>query len=259
MKEQVAIQSLLHSQLLAIQSRNASFSLRSFAGKVGVHVGALSSIMSGKRKVSRDLAERITRSLLPDPQKRMEILDLFPERRKSVDRSGGEVVPPRYAELEAAQFKAIAEWEHYAVLSLMNCRDFEDSPDWIAGRLGITEFRASEVLRRLFTVGLIRWGEGHRLERTHQAVRTSDDMADLSLRKSHEVTLDLAKESLERDAIHERDFTYVTMAIDPRNIGVAKEMVRKFQDEIAEVLESGERTEVYRFATQLIPFTRLGK
>ena len=256
MKEQLAIQNLLRAGFVEMQTKNPRSSLRSFAQKVDIHVGALSSIMNGKRNVSRDMAERITRRLLLDPQKRTEILELFPEkRRKKVDPEAE--LTPRYLELEATQFKMIAEWEHFAVLSLMNCADFQDDEANIAQRLGLTPTRVEEVLRGLFGAALIRVNAQGKLERTHLSVRSSDDTINLSLRKSHEVTLDLARDSLHRDGIHERDFTYVTMAVDPRNFSVAKEMIRKFQDELSEVLEAGDRTEVYRFSTQLFPMTKL--
>lgn len=259
MKEQLAIQTLLRSHLVELQSKNPQYSLRSYAGKVGVHVGALSSIINGKRNVSRDLAERIARRLLIDPQKRSELLELFPERKRKLKTDSSQTVTPRYLELEATKFKMIAEWEHYAVLSLMNTKDFQDDFQWISNRLGITEARSIEVIKRLLDVGLIKRNENDKLVRTQVSVRSSDDTVNLSLRKSHESTLDLARESLNRDGIHERDFGYVTMAIDPRNISVAKEMIRKFQDELSEVLESGNQTEVYRFSTQLFPMTKLNK
>lgn len=258
MKEQIAIQNLLRSNLLELQSKNSSYSLRSFASKVGVHVGALSSIMNGKRNVSRDLAERIARRLLVDPQTRTELIEMFPQKKFRKEQTN-ERTSPRYLELEATTFKMIAEWEHYAVLSLMNTKDFTDDFSWIANRLGITETRAIEVLKRLLDVGLIKRDQDDKLVRVSSSVRSSDDTVNLSLRKSHDVTLELASESLSRDGIYERDFTYVTMAIDPKQISVAKEMIRKFQDDLSEVLESGNRTEVYRFSTQLFPMTKLQK
>lgn len=213
--------------------------------------------MNGKRNVSRDLAERIVRRLLLDPQKRMELLELFPEKKNRSRSKDPTPMKTSPLELEASQFKMIAEWEHYAVLSLMNCNDFVDRPEWIAERLGISATKVVNVLRRLLDLNLIKNDDSGKLIRTHHSVRSSDDTVNLSLRKSHEVTLGLAQESLNRDGIHERDFTYVTMAIDPNNISVAKEMIRRFQDELSDVLESGNRTEVYRFSTQLFPFTKL--
>jgi hypothetical protein len=67
-KEQVAIQNILREKLAEIQRQNARYSLRAYAKKVGVHVGALTYIMNGKRNVSRDLTERINRRLLLGPQ-----------------------------------------------------------------------------------------------------------------------------------------------------------------------------------------------
>jgi uncharacterized protein (TIGR02147 family) len=259
MKEQTAIQHLLRTHFVDLQSKNPSYSLRSYAKKVDVHVGALSSIMNGKRNVSRELAERIARKLLIDPQKRTELLTMFPEKRAYKRAQEKVQEGPRYLEVEASQFKMISEWEHYAVLSLMNCADFTDEPVWISKRLGITENRTLEVLKRLLDLQLIKRNAEDKLVRTQSAIRSSDDTVNLSLRKSHEVTLDLAKESLNRDGVHERDFTYVTMAIDPRNISEAKERIRQFQDELSDLLESGNRTEVYRFSTQLIPFTKLNQ
>ncbi len=257
MKEQIAVQNLLRTYLVEIQSKNPNYSLRSYAGKVGIHVGALSSIMSGKRNVSRELAERISRNLLIDPQVRSELLDLFPKKRNIKRVPDEERLGSRYMEVEASQFKMISEWEHYAVLSLMNCNDFKDEPAWVALRLGISETRALEVLKRLLNLQLIKRNSEDKLIRAHTSIRSSDDTVNLSLRKSHEVGLDLAKESLNRDSVSQRDFTYVTMAIDPRNISEAKEMIRKFQDDLSDLLESGNPTEVYRFSTQLIPLTKL--
>jgi uncharacterized protein (TIGR02147 family) len=257
MKEQIAIQNLLRTHLVELQSKNPSYSLRSYAGKVGVHVGALSSIINGKRNVSRELAERIARKLLIDPQIRTELLSLFPEKKKKKMSEDQDQMGSRYLEIEASQFKMISEWEHYAVLSLMNCKDFVDSPSWISQRLGISETRALDVLKRLLDLQLIKRNSEDKLVRVRTSIRSSDDTVNLSLRKSHEVTLDLAKESLNRDSVHERDFTYVTMAIDPRNMSEAKEMIRKFQDDLSDLLESGSRTEVYRFSTQLFPLTKL--
>jgi len=257
MKEQIALQHLLRNNFVDLQTKNPSYSLRSYSKKVDVHVGALSSIMNGKRKVSRDLAERIARRLLLDPQKRTELLELFPEKKIKKTKEEAGLPEPRYLEIEASQFKMMAEWEHYAVLSLMNCHDFQDDSQWIAERLGISETRALEVIKRLLQLQFIKRNVSDKLVRVHSAVRSSDDTINLSLRKSHEVTLDLAKESLSRDSVHERDFTYVTMAINPNQLSVAKEMIRKFHDELAGVLETGKRTEVYRLSMQLFPFTKL--
>ena len=258
MEEQLTIQKLLRSHLLLAQGKNPKYSLRSYSRKVGIHAGALSSIMNGKRNVSREMAEKITRKLLVDPQERAEILNLFPEKRKY--RNTEEMqqdTGPSYLEIESSSFKLIAEWEHFAVLSLVKTTDFKNKYKWIADRLGITKFRAQEVVERLISLGFLELTDAGDLKRVKAKIRSSDETVDLSVRKSHEENLELAKESLQRDSIHERDFTIITMAVDPEKMSKAKEMIRKFQDDLSEVMEAGKKKEVYRLSIQLFPLSRL--
>lgn len=258
MNEQIAIQNLLRQKLAEIQRSNPSYSLRAYARKVGVHVGALSHILNGKRNVSRELAERISKRLMLDPQQRSEVLGLFPEKRKyKKPGASGEVLSPRYLEFNASQFKIASEWEHFAVMSLLNCEDFTDSPAWISKRLGISETRAKQVTERLLQLGLFERNEQGRLTRSKQSFRTCDDVADVSLKRHHEQGFELAKESLYRDDVLIRDFTSLTMAIDPEKLSTAKELIRKHQDELSDLLETGHRTEVYRLSVQLFPLSRI--
>lgn len=241
---------------MQLQGKNPRYSLRSYSTKVGIHSSTLSYIMNGKRNVSRKLAEKITRKLLLDPQKRSEILELFPLKKRI--RTEAAELKPRFLEIEASQFKMNSEWEHFAVLSLMNCQEFKNDTVWIAERLGITKDKAQQVIQRLIEVGIVRENDGV-LIRDKSPYRTSDDTVNLSVRKGHDENLDLAKESLHRDSIHERDFTHLTVAIDMKKIPLAKEMIRRFQDELMEAMECGDQTEVYRFTTQLFPLTKLIK
>lgn len=260
MEEQLAIQNLLRSQLLLAQSKNPKYSLRSYSKKLGIHVGALSYIINGKRNVSRSLAEKITRKLLVDPGKRAEILSLFPEKRKYQTVAQKEAAPePKFLQIEASEFRLIAEWEHYAVLNLIKTKDFQSDVAWIADRLGITATRTRDVIERLVILGFISKDINGNLSRVAAQLRSSDDTVDMSVRKSHDESLELARESLHRDEVKERDFTSITMAIDPAMIDAAKERIRKFQDEILDILCADEATEVYRMSVQLFPLTKLKK
>ena len=262
MNAQIAIQKLLQERLAEAQRTNPRFSIRAFAGKVGVHFAALSSILNGRRNVSRKLASRIADRLYLDPQQRAELLALFPqEKRVARGRAEGvtssEVLQPGYLQLGAQQFRIAAEWEHFAVMSLLQCSEYESTAEWIARRLNITETRARQVIQRLIELELVFIDETGSLKRSENNYRTPDDFADVSLKKSHEQTLDLARESIYRDSVEERDFTSVTVAVNPKNLRTAKELIRKFQDELCDKLEDGRRTEVYRLSVQLFPLTAL--
>ncbi len=283
MKEQLAIQTLMRNRYGELRAKNSSYSIRAFARKVGLNSGALSGIINGKRNVSAALARRICDRLMLDPQERMELLGLFPEKRnyqrspsvqgsheslgvsklsESSETPGfheGDERPleATYLQLSAAQFRIVAEWQHFAILALMRTEGFSSDVHWIAKKLRLSQTKAEQAISRLISIGTVEKSTDGTLTRASKKFRTTDDIADVSVRRSHEENFDLLKASLERDSVKERDFTHDTLAIDPKNIGMAKELIRKFQDEFAKLVESGNRTEVYRLSMQFFPLSNL--
>lgn len=55
----------------------------------------------------------------------------------------------------------------------------------------------------------------------------------------------------------DREFTFITMAVDKSKMIEAKAMIREFRDKLCAYLEEGEKTEVYELAIQLFPRTKL--
>ena len=92
-------------------------------------------------------------------------------------------------------------------MSLARCEDFGGRAEWIATRLGLTPTRSRQVVERLLQLGLFTLDATGKLSRSEKSYRTSDDVADLSLKRHHEQSLELVKESLFRDDITIRDFT----------------------------------------------------
>ena len=86
-----------------------------------------------------------------------------------------------------------------------------------------------------------------------EALCTTTDVADISIRKAHFESLELARMSLERDAIDERDFSHITMAIDKKRIPEAKRRIREFRRSLCEFLEGGDKEKVYRLNVQIFP------
>ncbi len=253
---QLAIQRLLSEKLGEIKAKNPSYSLRAFAKRSGLSSGALSQILSGKRKVSWKIAERLSETLALDPQERSEVLGQFPERRRHLSPELSRA-QDQYLQLSADQYKAIGEWQHFALLSLLNVHDFQNDVGWIARRLGLPTKTASQALERLKRLGLVETTESGSLRRTQGRIRSSDDIASASLRRAHSANLTLAQEKLESVDVENRDYTAITMAIDPSQLPQAKELIRKFQDELASLLESGTKSEVYKLCVQLFPLTNL--
>jgi uncharacterized protein (TIGR02147 family) len=248
MVEQQALQRTLHAQFQAAQLKNPAFSLRAFAKRLGLAHSALSEILNGKRRVSLKLAKRLLERSDIDPQKSRAILKLF-------DRDQ-ETSAAAYTPLDMEQFKIISEWFHFAILSLAETSDFRDEPAWIADRLNIRTRDAEQALKRLEDLAFLKRGKSGKLKASGIQYTTSDDVKSLALRRCHAQNLELAKNALETVEISERDFTSLTLALDPEQLPLAKKLIRKFQDEFEATLPSKRKLEVYKLCMQFFPLSQ---
>lgn len=248
---QDALRAALHDR----RARNSRYSLRSFAKSVGMHPAALSEVLNGKRRVSRVTAAAVLRRLpmtLHDIERIVETLAVTKQKLTLIEKRAMRQV----AEVKADQYGLIAEWQCYAILSLVACRDFDDDPEWIARRLGISAKVARESLLRLRRLGLVKRSRSGRLKCTHAAVTSSEDVLDAAIRRSHAESLELAHTALSSIDVMMREFTAVTLAMDPRDVPAAKTMIREFRDRFMTILEAGQKRAVFRMCVQFFPLTK---
>lgn len=254
----MAVQKLLQARMLEAKAKNPSFSLRAFAGKIGISPAMVSRVLSGERQVSRKLIQKIMNALMLDPEERAAVLARFPASKKRRDLRQVDAVDPSYLQLTADHFRMISEWHYFAILSLFKTKNFKSEPAWIAARLGLNLSTVTQSLERLKRLELICETKDGGLQRNSSRFQTTDDVVDLSIRKAHFETLELARKSLESDPVERRDFTSLTLAFPSERMGEAKALIRKFQDEFDSTFEanSGPKDEVYRLWTSLFPLTK---
>jgi transcriptional regulator with XRE-family HTH domain len=233
--------------------RHPNYSIRAFAKKAGVSPATLSLLLQGKRKISRKLAKSLSEKLNFDPQERAEVFGAYlPKPRNSQIL----LLDPEYIQLTMDQFQLIGDWRAFAILNLIQTINFKNDPHWIAERLGLDLKETKETITRLKRLGMIEEKNG-KLSRTAAKYRTTDDVANSSLRKSHAQTLELAMRSLENEPVERRDFTWITLTFDPSKMDETKTLIRKFQDDLMLLNETNvQPTEVYRLAVQFFPLTK---
>src|ERR1700722_8681225 len=100
--EQINLRKKMMENLVEIQTKNPSYTLRAYAKKLRMSHSALSEILRGKRRVSKKLAERIVDRLNLDPKEAAHVIGSF--------RSGQKI--PRegllYHELSFEHFKVVS-------------------------------------------------------------------------------------------------------------------------------------------------------
>ena len=266
MTAQTAIQNKIGERLAEARFKNPAFSIRAFSKRLGVSPTTLSRILNGRRSVSAKLATQLIERLGLSPIEAQKILSLFPVRRqyRRSELSEDDSTTQQSLILTMDQYHVVSEWFHFGLRALLRTKDAQSSrkhcePKWLAKRLGINPSEAAKAIERLLRLEMIERLPDGRLRATDVSFHSIDGVSSASIRQNHAQHLELARASLERDSVESRDFTNLVIAINPKKISEAKEVIRKFRKKIETVLEdesTGPKQEVYSLAIQLFPLTQ---
>lgn len=262
----------LQEELLLRQKRNPRYSARAMARDLSISAPFFSQILSGQRELSEDRAHAIASKLPWSRRKREAFTQLTrlenvqdPRLREQILRSVNELMAmargkthSSLRKLRIDEFKIVSDWYHMAIYELTETKGFKNEPEWIANRLGISPRQAETAVARLLQVHLLECDQAGCLRKTKSGCKMGA-VPSQAIRNLHDQQLTLAKSALVVQNPSDRDFSGTTMCIDPKKLPRAKAMIRKFHDELMKFLESGERTTVFHFASQLYQLDKNGK
>ena len=233
------------------KQKNARWSQRAYAAKIGLSSGALSEIFQGKRSLSPQLKKKISSKLQLSPMEESEFFEEELPNHLKTHRL-------EYFKLTTDQFHLISDWWHYAILNLMNTKGFKPNNVWISERLGLSTNTINEAWERLIRLNLIK-KDGKKFIRTFNRLETSDELLNLSVQKSHIQDLELIEKSITQVKPEFRDHTSMTVVVNKKSIAKAKELIRLFQDRFSEETEVNDGDEVYKLSVSFFPLTQITK
>lgn len=244
------LRQLLQSELSHRRNRNSLYSLRAFARDLGIGVGSISEVMSGKRELSKKNILKVLQNLNLTTEQKAELL--------KTDEKSVKPVQDEHQLLLEDQFKLIADWYYLAILNLAKLKVNKANPEWISKRLGIEPYMAIEALERLQRLGLLKI-EKSKLVRTSQPLTTSRDLPSTAIRKHHAQNLLLAEKAIHNVPIDLRELGSVTMPVNLKKLTKVKELLLKTRKKVADLLEDDNATEIYTLSFQLFPLTEVVK
>lgn len=213
--------------------KNPMYSLRAMARTFNISPSHLSQVLSEKRPITDKFKKKVCGKLgLPTPDGKIQ-----------------------FNFIDDDNFRLVADWYHFAILSLSKVADCKADARWISRRLGIDYFIAKEAFERLQKLGLIKVKNG-KFSQIVDPLHTSNDIPSLAIRMHHKQNLELAAQKLEDIDINNREFSSITVATSLKKLPLAKKVIRKFKTELYELLESGTKEHVYTFAMQLFPVSK---
>lgn len=241
---------LLRAELEKRKSRNTRYSMRAMARDLKVTPSKMSEILNGKRRVGPQLFEKITLGLGLSPEEMAHYHRVFKAESRHYEVFGGFGRP-----LLEDEYALVAEPIHFTILSLLETKDFQSDEAWIARRLGVTLECAQESVARLLKLGLVVRDADGKLAPGQNGVTTTHEMPSEVLRKSHRNVINQSLESLERDKVEDRDFSSITITMNPAKMKEAKELLREFRRRFCRLMEGEEKNEVYTLNLQFFPNT----
>ncbi len=239
----------LKSEFDERKRRNPGYSLRSFSKAIGISPTHLSLILAGQRQVKAKSALRLAGSLGLSPSEALLFLGNGGSAKH--DKNGKK----KTRLLETSEFEPICEWYHFAILGLADFRFNVADPDWIAKKLNLSPVLAKKAFDTLVSRGLIEI-KHHQFRQCTDPLRTEDDVPAEAGRRFHRQVLQLAGEKLGTVPIDLREFSAMTIAINPKRMAAAKKLIRNFKEKFTDEVSRGEMSAVYQLCIQFYPLTQ---
>jgi hypothetical protein len=242
------VKDLLIKSFKESKERNPAFSLRMFAIRLGIQAPVVSEVMSGKRLISRNLAQKILVGLKVERQLADDLLIHFPVKQSREKKQNKAFINPD-------QFQLISDWWYMAIMSLAETEGCQACPKFLAKRFNITAEQAGSAVRILLELGYLSQ-ENNLLKASGKYLRFSSTVPDESIKKHHRQGLELAKDALTEIQIELRDFGSITFKGDPQLLEMARKKLRALRNEISVLMNTSKANEVYRLQMQLFPLTK---
>ncbi len=251
----------LKEELARRSTKNARYSLRSFARDLEVSPSTLSDVINARYGFSSATAKRISLKLNLSNHERELFCDLVDAEhgsRASIRKSAKARIQSQDLvanQLQMDTFETISDWHHYAILESLALEDAEHTVSWISKRLNLSPQATEVALDRLQRVGLI--------ERTKKKIIVKDGFTATpsgvpseAIRKFHRQILEKAIEALDTQTVEERSVSNMVLAVDPADLKEAEELIKKFRREFeAKFCRAQNAKEVYTLNVQFFRLT----
>jgi uncharacterized protein (TIGR02147 family) len=248
------LQDLLKTELTKRCQKNPRYSLRSFAASLQLSPAFLSKLLKGERRFTVRTVDLLAKSLALGPDQ-----IAFYKNRLNKKNGSSNVPEKAYHQVSLDQFQLISDWYHFAILELVTVENFDESPVWIAKRLGLNQHQVAEALDRLLRLGYLKRGSKGRLHLVEEN-RTiiGPEIAIPATQKQQTQILEKSITALQEIPMAHRSQSSSTMAIPSDRIGEAKEIIHEFRRRLASLMQRpGPRDSVYQLSVSFFPLTNM--
>lgn len=239
---------LLQQEFLRRVSKNPHYSLRAYAQFLGIHHATLSTLVSGKRKITIATVNALSKKLGLTPEEVNQYL------QRPVSDSERD-----FYLLQNDVFALISDWYFDAILEMSLVPRITLEAKTIASLLNISVLQASLALEVLERLSLLKLDAKGKYVMTYKnSTNILDPETTSSAQKKYQrAILEKSLDALENIDRRKRDHTSMTMAINGKDLPAAKDLIKKFRHDLNAYMQRHEPSmdEVYQLQISFFPLT----
>lgn len=235
---------LLSENFEQLKSKNKYYSVRRYAQALEISVGALSEVMRGKRRLSRERAKQILEKLKAPPEHKTRILILMGE---NVNLSESYGILNKQIEINWDPEREMVA-THFALSGI------EVTPHLIAQRLGMSVEHVERVISDCLDSGLlVRDGMGTivQKERENSFLTQLCISNDKNFKEKYKANLELAQKALEMSTSESGDFMSFTFAGSDDSIAFFKKELRQILYKMSLLAQVSPGSQVIQISSQM--------
>ena len=229
---------------------------------------SLTMILNGQRNPGPIVAKRLVQYFKFNKKESTYFQDLILLEKSQgdprlsaliVERLERQSTNTNFIEVDQHQLRVISKWYYYAIREMIHLEDFREDPNWIAQKLNfkVTIPDIKRAIRDLVDLNLLTRNHQGKLICSYGALDTSTDIANEHLKQFHEQMIEKSQKAIREIDVALRSINAQTISINKSHLPRAKELIRKFQDDLSRLLESSTGDAVYQCNIQLFPLTKV--
>jgi len=161
--------------------------------------------------------------------------------------------------LEKEQYIYFSHWYVPVVRELVTHPQYRDDPSWIAEQIipPISKAKVCKAIKLLEDLGMIKKEGSKWIQTTNNTISTPSEVISLAVVKYHKDIISLARESIDRFKLNERDIRSVTIGLSKDGFEHIKKRLEAFWKELLDFSNTQNNIEqVMQINMQAFPLTK---
>ncbi len=224
------------------RSKNASYSIRSYAKCLNIDQSYLTKILNGTRSPSASLIAKTNKRLRQDWVQNEKKNPSTETDHQRIEDS----------------FHLISEWYHFALLELIRTKNFVADEKWICRRLGINQTQLQLSVARLMRLGFLEVQNKKWTAKSSQLTWSNNAETSEARRLLQKQFSLMSLMAIDDVDFMKRDHSSLTISIDPSLIPELKQRLTDFRRSLNQFLtqNQSQASEVYQFTFSFFPISQ---